>query len=132
MARAYVELEGGRELRRTLRVASEDLQNLKDIHARVGKIVEAKARSLAPRVSGEMAGTIRSSGTKTAAIVRAGYKRTPYAGPQNYGWPESAAGIKGSYHGGHFVNQAAQVTEPVWLALYISQVNKALDQIKGI
>lgn len=132
MARGHLELVGGRNLRRTLRLAGDDLQNLKDIHAKVGKVVEAKARALAPKVTGEMAGTIRSSGTKTAAIVRAGYKRTPYAGPQNWGWPDSAAGIKGGYVGHHFVNTAAEVTEPVWLDLYIREVNKALDQIKGI
>lgn len=132
MARSQVELIGGARVRRTLRAAGDDLENLKAIHARVGKIVETKARANAPRQTGALASTVRSSGTKTAAIVRAGYARTPYAGPNNWGWPASAAGIKGGYAGTHFVNDAAKQTEPVWLALYISEVNKALDQVKGI
>ena len=118
-------------LRATLRQAGDDLEQLKAIHSRVASVVEARARALAPKVTGTLASTIRSSGTKTAAIVRAGYKRTPYPGPNNWGWPESAGGIKGSFAGEHWITKAAKDTEPEWLAMYLADVNKALSKIKG-
>lgn len=126
-----VKVEGGRQLRATLRLASEDLSNLKDIHSRVAGVVEARAKQLAPKVTGDLAGTIRSSGTKTAAIVRAGYKRTPYPGPNNWGWSQ-ASRVKGSFSGDHWMTTAAKQTEPTWLALYINDVDKALSKVKGI
>lgn len=127
-----VKVEGGRELRATLKLADADLANLKSVHLSVAGIVAGRARQLAPNVTGGLAGTIRPSGTKTAAVVRAGFKRTPYAGPNNWGWPASAAGIRGTFAGEHWMNQAARQTEPQWLGLYVAEVDKALSKIKGI
>lgn len=119
-------------LRATLKAAENDLAELKAIHARVASVVEGRARQLAPKVTGTMAGTIRSSGTKTAAVVRAGFKRSPYAGPNNWGWPQDAVGIKGSFAGEHWMTTAAKQTEPTWLALYLAEVNQAISRVKGI
>lgn len=118
-------------LRATLKLAENDLENLKTIHSRVAAVVEGRARQLAPKITGTLASTIRSSGTKTAAVVRAGYKRSPYAGPNNWGWPAAAGGIKGSFAGEHWITTAAKQTEPAWLALYLSEVNKAIAKVKG-
>lgn len=118
-------------LRATLKAAENDLTQLQGIHARVSAVVAARAKQLAPKATGTLAGTIRSSGTKTAAIVRAGFKRSPYAGPNNWGWPETAGGIKGSFGGDHWITAAAKQTEPQWLALYLAEVNKAISQVKG-
>jgi len=126
-----VKVEGGRQLRATLKLADEELADLKSIHLQVGNIVAGKARQLAPRVTGTMAGTIRASGTKTAAVVRAGFKRTPYAGPNNWGWPAGSP-IHGAFSGDHWITQAAKQTEPQWLSLYVAGVNKALSKVKGI
>lgn len=131
MARGFLEVEGAQRLRSTLRQASEDLQNVKDVHAAVAKIVENAARSRAPTVTGALAGTVRSSGTKTAAIVRAGYRRTPYAGPNNWGWPGSSP-VNGSYSGSNFITDAAAATEPVWVQLYVNRMNQAIQQVEGI
>lgn len=132
MAKPMMEVKGGQRIRSTLRKAGSDLENLKDTHARVAGIVAKAAAARAPRVTNALAGTVRGSGTKTAAVVRAGFKRTPYAGPNNWGWPASQGGIKGDFGGSHFVNEAAAATEPAWLNLYVTEVNQALNQVKGI
>lgn len=126
-----VKVEGGRQLRATLKLADAELGDLKGIHAQVGWIVAGKAKQLAPSVTGTLAGTIRASGTKTAAYVRAGFKRTPYAGPNNWGWP-SGSPVRGSFGGDHWITTAAKQTEPQWLSLYVTGVNNALSKVKGI
>ena len=77
---AGVRVEGAARLRRELRRAGDDLGDMTAAHRAVANIVAAMAQSTAPRRSGELAATVRGSGTKTRASVRAGYKRTPYAG----------------------------------------------------
>lgn len=130
MVYAGLKLEGGRNLRRTLREAGSDLTELKAANAQAASIVAGRAQSWAPVVSGRLAATVRSSGTKTAGIVRAGNNRksasgVPYAAPIHWGW--KARNIRAN----PFMSYSAQATEPTWLALYESLVNTALSKIKG-
>ena len=131
MAEPLVRVEGGKLLRATMRKAGLDMAQMPAANAKVAKVAEGAIRAAAPRVSGAMAGTIRSSGTMTAAIVRAGYKRLPYAGADNWGWPESPGGIKGSYGGAFWMQQGAKSSESAWLAVYHKEVENILSQIKG-
>lgn len=130
MVYAGLKLEGGRNLRRTLREAGSDLTELKAANAQAASIVAGRAQSWAPVASGRLAATVRSSGTKTAGIVRAGNNRksasgVPYAAPIHWGW--KARNIRAN----PFMSYSAQSTEPTWLALYESLVNTALSKIKG-
>lgn len=127
-----LKVEGGRQLRATLRTAGDGMDNnLKGVHAQVAGIVAGRAKQLAPKVTGELAGTVRSAGTKTAAIVRAGFAKTPYAGPNNWGWPAGAP-IRGSFSGDHWITDAAKQTETTWLPVYLGGVEKELSKVKGI
>lgn len=119
------ELKGAAQLRRTLRQAGDDLTDLKEANARAARVVEPAARSKAPVDTGRLASTIRSSGTKTAGVVRAGRKSVPYAGPIHFGWP--ARGIPAT----PFIADAAKQTEPAWGAIYLEAVEKAISRIKG-
>ena len=94
MARAKpaITIHGLREIRRNLDGLDDAIADLKAIHEEAAGLVEAAASPLVPRRSGTLAGTLRSSGTKTGARVKAGYKRVPYAGPIHFGWP--ARGIR--------------------------------------
>jgi hypothetical protein len=87
MARPAVEVVGGRQLRRALRDASGDLQDLKNMHRRVADTVASEARYLVPVRSGLLSSTIRAAGQASGAVVRAGFARVPYAGPTHFGWP---------------------------------------------
>lgn len=90
MAKGTVTVEGLRELRLFLRKFPDDLSKdgLKKIHDKVGEPVESEAKLRVPRRSGRLAGSIRrSKGSTTKAVVRAGRKSVPYAGPIHFGWP---------------------------------------------
>lgn len=123
--RPLVQVEGARELRRTLRAAGDDLEDLKAANQQAADIAATAARMRAPRRSGTLAGDIRASGTKTAGIVRAGRKKIPYAGPIHWGWP--ARGIEAQ----PYMTEGAQATEPIWVPLYQELMDDALKKVKG-
>lgn len=120
-----VELVGERQLRASLRRAGDDLSDLKAAHAAAARVVEPVARTAAPVRSGTLAGTVRSSGTKTAAIVRAGYASVPYAGPIHWGWP------KRNISPNRFVWDAARRTQTRWLVVYRTAVDRIIRKVKG-
>jgi hypothetical protein len=125
MARALVRVEGGRQLRATMKAAGDDLADLKAVNAAAAATVAAVARPRAPVRSGRLASTVRPSGTKTAAIVRAGRAAVPYAGVIEFGWPGH------NIEAQPFIVSAAQDTEPEWTAAYTAAVDRILSRIRG-
>lgn len=131
MVYSGVQIEGMRNLRSTLRKSGDDLTELKGVNAAAAGVAAGKAHSWAPVKSGKLASTVRSSGTKTAGIVRAGNNRksstgVPYSGPIHWGWP--SRNIKAN----PFLSYSAQATEPSWIKLYEDYLDKTLGKIKGI
>lgn len=131
MVYSGVQIEGMRSLRSTLRKAGDDLTELKGVNAAAAGIAAGRAQSWAPVRSGALAASVRSSGTKTAGIVRTGNNRksasgVPYAGPIHWGWP--ARNIKAN----PFLSYSAQATEPAWIKLYTDYLDKTVGKIKGI
>lgn len=131
MAYTGLRLEGGRQLRRTLRQAGVDMRELKGANRAAGSIVTGRAQGWAPRVSGRLASSVRTGATQTAAIVRAGNNRksasgVPYAGPIHWGW--RARNITPN----PFLSYSAQATEPKWVEIYYAHLNKTIDKVKGI
>lgn len=122
---AQVQIQGARELRRTLKRAGVSVEDLKDANAAAGAIVVAAGRTSAPRRSGRMAGTVRASRAAASATVRAGGAAVPYAGVIHWGWP--ARGIAAQ----PWLSEAATSTESAWLAAYEAGVEKVLSTIKG-
>jgi hypothetical protein len=86
MAKPSLTVEGARELRKALRSVDGGTADLKAVHAEAAQIVERRAAQIVPKRSGDLGGTVRSSGTTTAGVVRAGFARVPYAGPIHFGW----------------------------------------------
>lgn len=120
-------VEGAPRLRSTLRKAGSDLQELKDAHKEVGAIVEAAGKAKSPRQSGELAGTVRHSGTKTTAVIRAGgAKKGRHAQVIHWGWPGH------NITANPFLTDAAKQTEPRWREVYEDAVEQALNNIKGV
>lgn len=130
-----VQVEGARRLRRTLRQAGDDLTELKGTHARVARMVARAAKPPRRPGSGRLAATGRSSGTKTAAIVRAGTKRVPYAAPIHWGWlrPNSnhPTARGGPIMPNPWLAKAAKYTEAQWVGIYTRFVEQTLDKVKG-
>jgi hypothetical protein len=123
---AGIKVDGARRLRSTLKAAGDDLSDLKAAHAAAAQIVAGSGGAGAPRVTGALAGTVRSSGTTTAAIVRAGKAAVPYAAPIHWGW------FSRHIRPNPWLSRAAQQTEPTWQPIYMAAVNRAVDKVKGL
>jgi len=119
-----IRVRGARNLRRTLRRAGDDLGNLRALHSQVAGVVAREARP--PRRTGALGGSVRPAGTKTAAIVRAGFASVPYAGPIHWGWP--ARNITAQ----PFLSDAATGSEGIWIAIYTVGVERIIGKVEGV
>lgn len=90
MAAESVRVEGLNKLIRTLKKAGADdlLAELKLANQEAARDVENTARPEVPVRTGRLVGSLRSSGTQRAGIVRIGKASVPYAGPIHFGWPK--------------------------------------------
>jgi len=126
LADVAVQVEGVKQLRKSLKAAGEDLSDLKDAHRQAATVVASAARARAPKVRPRLVTTVRPAGTKTAAIVRAGNAKAPYANAIHWGWPKR--GITAN----PFISEAAQDTESTWVPIYSAAVENALDRVQGV
>lgn len=137
MAEPVYRVEGGRTLRRTLREAGSDLQELRDAHQQAADIAARAAVALAPERSGDLRNNIRAAGTKTAGIVRAGNNTSlQYAGPVHWGWPTRPNAEKG-WRGGPinpntFMVDGAEQSRHRWEPIYERAVERAIANVKGV
>lgn len=120
-----IRLLGGRKLRSSLKRAGLDVDDLKAAHAAAAKYVEEVAVTRAPVVTGTLLATLRSSGSKTKATVRAGNAKVPYAGPIHWGWPDR------NISPNTFITDAAQSSEGQWSQIYMDALDKIISQIEG-
>lgn len=123
--RPLLEIEGQRELRRTLKAAGDDLSDLKAAHKEAAEIASDGSEPLAPRLSGKLAGSIRAGATKTQAVIRAGRKSVPYAGPIHWGW--KARGIEPHA----FLADGAKRTESQWIPIFEKVLQESIKKVKG-
>ena len=122
---AYVEIEGGRRLRSTLKKAGVDMKKMTAINRRAASVVAAAAGPAAPQLTGLLSASVRPGATQRAGIVRAGKKAIPYAGPIHWGWP--ARGIRAQ----PFISDAAVATEESWVPLYEKHMRDIIKEVKG-
>lgn len=123
---AEFEVKGGRELRRSLKQVEDGLKELKAIHKAAADVVVDRAREIVPvGTTGALAQSIRPAGTASAAIVRAGGAKVPYANVIHWGWPRH------NIVGQPFLTSAAADTESTWVALYEKRVDELLSKVKG-
>lgn len=114
-----IQIYGEEQLASTLTRAAEKLAHLKEADAGAGEMIASSIRGFAPRVTGQLAGSITASGPHVVATA-------PYAGPQNFGW--AARAIVGR----EFMIEGARAVESSWVALYEKEIQKDLDGIRGI
>lgn len=143
--RAVVEVQGARELRRQLKKAEGDLNELKDLHRAIGDIIFHAARPKTPRGtrntrrSRRLYETLRYFPTRTSVRVMAGSKIVPYSNAIHWGrkiFPSK----RSEYPHKHpapiaarpWITEAAQATEPEWTSLYQREVQKIIDKIEGL
>lgn len=139
-----ISISGGRQLRKALRQAEGNLDDLKEAHAKVARIVAEAAKALAPQRSGKLAATVRPNAGQRYARVSVGNGRksangVPYAGPIHWGWPTGSSKLPKKLrdfnarpwmiYENPFVIDAAQATEPVWSKVYLEAVDDIVDKI---
>jgi hypothetical protein len=125
MAAPALSVEGGRQLRASLKRAGVDVQDLKAAHKQVADQVRSDALPVAPRRTGRLAASLRSSGTQREALVRAGRKAVPYGGPIHWGWPSRHIAAQ------PFIYDTAQRTEPTWASTYMAALEAIVQSIEG-
>lgn len=125
MAAPALQVQGARQLRASLKAAGLSVQDLKDAHAAVAEQVARDSAATVPRRTGRLAASVRPSGTQTAAIVRAGRKAVPYAGPIHWGWPKR--NIKAQ----PWLADTAARTQNTWEATYLAALEHIIDRIEG-
>jgi hypothetical protein len=92
MSEPLIQLEGGPKLRRAFRQIGDDFSDMKALHRSLADDVAGTAKTKVPKRSGRLARSIRGSGTKTKAEVKAGNNRksgptaVPYAAAIHFGW----------------------------------------------
>lgn len=121
----FLQVRGLRELQKALKVAGDDLGELKALNGRAAQIVADAAGPHAPRKSGRLSASVRVGATNRAGIVRAGKGSVPYAGVIHWGW--SRRGIKAQ----PWLADAAASSEGRWTDAYKAGVEEILDKVRG-
>jgi hypothetical protein len=80
--------EGLAKASRALSRAGDYAEDQRDLMHRIGNLVVGEAKALAPVRSGALRDAIRAGRGKTKAVVRAGFRRVPYAPVIHYGWAD--------------------------------------------
>jgi hypothetical protein len=125
VSQALVQVDGVRELRASLKRAGDDLGDMKDANAAVAGMVAGRASSLAPRVSGRLAASVRGNRAAASAVVKVGTASLPYAGPVHWGWPARHIAAN------PFAVNAAHDTEPAWTATYLDAIDRIIGKVRG-
>lgn len=133
---AGISVEGIQRLRSTLRRAGDDLTDLKKANAKAAQIAAVASAALAPKRTGRLAATVRSSGTKTAGILRAGTAGVPYAAAVHWGrkfWPniDSPQRRRSVVRPNPFLSDGAQNSEGQWLPAYMDELEEIIFRIEG-
>ena len=122
---AVVEVDGAKELRRTLKKAGADMSDFTAANKSAATIASAAAAARAPRRSGALAASVRSGASRTQGVIRAGGARVPYAGPIHWGW--AARHIRAN----PFATTAASDTEPQWVPIYLARLEIIISKVRG-
>ena len=121
-----VQVEGLSNLVRTLKAAEIDLNELKVATQTAGRIVLAAAQLNAPVDTGDLRGSGKQNRARRRAVITFGKASVPYAAPIHWGWPSRNIAAQ------PFASQAAQSTEPIWVAAYVFELNKIASKVRGL
>lgn len=123
--RARVEIDGLNRFITTARKAGADLSDLKEAHRHAAQYVVPYAVPMTPTYTGELKATIRTSATNRAGTIKAGSRAVPYANIVQWGDPHR------SIRAQPWLTTAAQISEPIWLAAYETEMLDAISKVKG-
>jgi hypothetical protein len=88
MAEANISIQGVKEVKDTLDKLGRDLESNIELNKELSTTLSQKASALAPRLTGALASSVQGNPSAEKAQILAGSAAVPYAGVQEYGWPE--------------------------------------------
>lgn len=119
-----VRVQGARELRRAIGSSVAELADLKALHKESAELVAAEARTRVPVRSGALRSSIKASGTKTKAIVRAAStgKSKPYGARQHWAQQQGRPGDQ-------FVYKAMGAKGRQVVKMYVDKVEELVHEM---
>jgi hypothetical protein len=93
MAPTGVQIQGLTKLVSNMQKLGVEADDLKGAFSRIGSRAESHMQSIAPKRTGDLAGSVRQSRRKNSVYIRIGFKNThrgrwsPYAPIIVFGWP---------------------------------------------
>lgn len=128
MADPVVKIDGMAAIRKDLNKLATDVSSplFKAISAAGKSAVEpvaAATRSRIPSRSGRLAGSVRTSGTRTGGAVRMGSKAVPYAGWMDFGGSRPDGSQREYLQGGRYLFPSAQTLAGVAATHYTAALN---------
>lgn len=81
-----VKIENLPHILRQLQDLGADIEDLKDVMARIAAEGSEVMQGFIPTKSGKLRASTRGNRAKAKAVVTTGRASVPYAGPINYGW----------------------------------------------
>ncbi len=83
-----ITIKGVQEVKNTLDKLGKDLESNTELNKELSSTLSQKASALAPRLTGALASSVKGNPSAEKAQILAGSAAVPYAGVQEYGWPE--------------------------------------------
>ncbi|CAB4149403.1 hypothetical protein UFOVP542_4 [uncultured Caudovirales phage] len=88
MAEANISIQGVKEVTDSLNKLARDLQSNIELNKELSTTLSQKASAMAPKLTGALASSVVGNPSAEKAQILAGSAAVPYAGVQEYGWPE--------------------------------------------
>jgi len=83
-----ITITGVKEVKDTLNKLGKDLESNIELNKELSSTLSQKASAMAPRLTGALASSVKGNPSAEKAQILAGSAAVPYAGVQEYGWPE--------------------------------------------
>ena len=83
-----ITIKGVQEVKNTLDKLGKDLESNTELNKELSSTLSQKASAMAPRLTGALASSVKGNPSAEKAQILAGSAAVPYAGVQEYGWPE--------------------------------------------
>jgi phage gpG-like protein len=88
MAEANISIQGVKEVTDSLDKLARDLKSNIELNKELSTTLSQKASAMAPKLTGALASSVVGNPSAEKAQILAGSAAVPYAGVQEYGWPE--------------------------------------------
>jgi len=83
-----ISVEGEAQVKAALAKVEKDLIDRSELNKDLSTELSRKASAMAPRLTGALASSVKGNPSNEKAQILAGSNSVPYAGVQEYGWPQ--------------------------------------------